>query len=61
VRVVVTAETRDLAEQRAELVAFHLADSMILPREQIETRAEQKPDLRAEMDGSVAVFIEHAD
>ena len=61
VRVVVTAENLALAEQRAELVAAHLADSMILPREQIETRAEQRPDLRAELDGHVAVIIEHAD
>lgn len=61
VRVVVTAETEDLAARRAELVAAHLATAMILPREQIETRAIQRPDLRAEMDGSVAVTIEHAD
>jgi hypothetical protein len=61
VRVVVTAESLALAEQRAELVATHLAGSMILPREQIETRAEQRPDLRAELDGRVAVIIEHAD
>lgn len=61
VRVVVTAETLALAQQRAEQVAALLADSMILPREQVETRAEQKPDLRAEMDGAVAVVIEHAD
>jgi hypothetical protein len=61
VRVVVTAESKELAAARAELVAMHLADSMILPREQIETEAVQRPDLRAEMDGSVAVTIEHAD
>ncbi|MBD3222938.1 hypothetical protein GF314_17045 [bacterium] len=61
VRVVVTAETEELAAARAELVAAHLADSMILPREQIETEAVQRPDLRAEMDGTVAVTIEHAD
>ena len=61
VRVVVTAETEELAGQRAVRVAEHLAVSMILPREQIETEAVQKPDLRAEMDGTVAVVIEHAD
>lgn len=61
VRVVVTAETMALAEQRADKVATHLAESMILPREQIETRAQQRPDLRAELDGQVAVIIEHAD
>ncbi len=61
VRVVVTAETEDLAATRARLVAAYLADSMIVPREQIETAAVQKPDLRAEMDGTVQVVIEHAD
>lgn len=61
IRVVVTAETRDLARARAELVAGFLAESMILPLEQVETEAVQKPDLRAEMDGSVAVVIEHVE
>ena len=49
-----------LAEQRSRTVAHFLADSMILPREQVETEFVQKPDLRAEMDGTVAVIIEHA-
>ncbi len=61
VRVVVTAETEALAAARARLVADYLADSMIVPRGQIETAAVQKPDLRAEMDGTVQVVIEHAD
>jgi hypothetical protein len=61
VRVVVIAETESLADARARLVAAYLADSMIVPREQIETEAVQKPDLRAEMDGTVQVVIEHAD
>ncbi len=61
IRVVVTAETQALAEVRADVVASYLAESMILPREQVETEAVQKPDLRAEMDGSVAVVIEHVE
>jgi outer membrane protein OmpA-like peptidoglycan-associated protein len=61
VRVVVVAEAEDLAVARARHVAAYLADSMIVPREQIETEGEQKPDLRAEMDGTVRVVIEHAD
>jgi hypothetical protein len=61
IRVVVTAEKESLAATRADLVAGFLADSMILPREQIETEVVQKPDLRAEMDGSVAVIIEHVE
>jgi len=61
IRVVVTAETEALALARADLVAGFLADSMILPREQVETEAVRKPDLRAEMDGSVAVIIEHVE
>lgn len=61
IRVVVTAETRQLAAARGDVVATFLADSMILPREQVETEAIQKPDLRSEMDGSVAVVIEHVE
>lgn len=59
VRVVVTAETMQLAEKRADSVGSFLASALILPREQVETEAVQKPDLRTELDGSVAVFIEH--
>jgi hypothetical protein len=61
IRVIVTAETQALAATRADLVATFLAESMILPREQVETEAVQQPDLRAEMDGSVAVVIEHVE
>ena len=41
-------------------VARFLADRMILPREQVETEFVQKPDLRAEMDGTVAVASRRA-
>lgn len=61
VRVIVVAEELRLAEIRADAVANFLAESMILPREQVETEAEQQADLRAEMDGSVLIVIEHAD
>jgi len=61
VRVVATAERLELAEQRADAVATFLAYSLIVPREQIETESIQREDLRAEMDGSVAVIIEHVD
>lgn len=61
VRVIVVAEDLDLAEQRADAVATFLADSMILPREQVETESRQQADLRAEMDGHVEIVIEHAD
>ena len=59
VRVVVTAETMALAEKRADSVGTFLAEAMILPREQVETEAVQRPDLRTELDGSVAIYIEH--
>jgi hypothetical protein len=59
VRVIVTAETMDLAVERADQVATYLAEELILPREQVETETVQKADLKAEMDGSVAVVIEH--
>ena len=61
VRVVVTAETAILAEMRASEVAAYLAESMILPLEQVATETILKPDLRAELDGSVAVVIEHVE
>lgn len=61
IRVIVTAETTQLADLRADQVATFLAEALILPREQVETESVQKPDLRAEMDGSVAVIIEHVD
>lgn len=60
-KVIVTAETKVLAEERAAEVAEFLADSMILPLEQVATQAVEKPDLHAEMDGSVAVVIEHVE
>ena len=61
VRVIVTAETEALAEQRADAVASFVATSIIVPREQIETEVVQRPDLRAEMDGSIAIVIEHVE
>ncbi|MFO7655114.1 MAG: hypothetical protein R6X25_15045 [Candidatus Krumholzibacteriia bacterium] len=61
VRVVVVAEAEPLAARRADAVATFLADSMILPREQVETGAVQRPDLRAELDGSVSIVIEHVE
>lgn len=61
VRVIVTAERQDLAAQRADRVGAFLAEALILPREQVETEAVQKPDLRSELDGSVAIVIEHVE
>jgi two-component system sensor histidine kinase QseC len=49
-----------IVAQRAD-VRFTLAESMILPREQVETEIVQKLDLRAELDGSVAVVIEQVE
>ncbi len=61
VRVIVTAETAILAERRASEVAAYLAESMILPLEQVATETILRPDLRSELDGSVAVVIEHVE
>ncbi len=61
VRVIVTAESASLAEKRASEVAAYLAESMILPLEQVATETILRPDLRAELDGSVAVVIEHVE
>lgn len=61
VKVIATAEQQELAERRADSVATFLAYSLIVPREQIETEAVQREDLRAELDGSVAIVIEHVE
>jgi hypothetical protein len=61
VRVVLTAENQDTAQERTEVVAKYLAESMILPLEQIETETIVRSDLRVEMDGSVAIIIEHVE
>lgn len=61
VRVEVEAETLELARERATNVANYLADSMLLPREQVEVQFVQKPNLRAELDGHVRVVVLHAD
>jgi hypothetical protein len=59
-KVVVQAETEELASRRAELVAKELTEAMILPGDWIKTEAQARPDLRAEMDGRVSIRIEHA-
>ncbi len=59
-KVVVQAETEELARARARVVAKELTAAMILPDDWIKTEAEARPDLRAEMDGSVSVRVEHA-
>lgn len=61
VRVHVEAETLELAQERADAVASYLASAMILPREQVETEASEKDELRAEMDGRIRIVVEHAD
>lgn len=61
VRVEVEAENLDLAQKRAQVVAHFLADTMLLPREQVEVQFVQKPNLRAELDGHVRVVVLHAD
>ncbi len=61
VRVVLTAEDKTTAAARTEVVAKYLAESMILPLEQIETETIVRSDLKVEMDGSVAIYIEHVE
>jgi hypothetical protein len=59
--IVVMAESKTLAENRAEMVADYLIESMILPDDWIETEALERPDLRSEMDGLVSIRVNHAD
>jgi hypothetical protein len=61
VKMVVVAEDQALAQRRADIAAVFLAESLVLPREQVETQAVQRPDLRAELDGSLRVVVLHAD
>ncbi len=61
VRVVLTAEDKNTADARTAVVAQYLAESMILPLEQIETETIVRSDLKVEMDGSIAVIIEHVE
>jgi hypothetical protein len=60
-KVVVQAESKRLAEDRAEKVAAFLADHMVLADEWVGIEAVAKPDLRSEMDGSVSIRVTHAD
>lgn len=60
-KVVVQAESKRLAEDRAKQVAEYLAESMVLTKEWIAVEAVAKPDLRSEMDGSVSIRVTHAD
>ncbi len=60
-KVVVQAESKRLAEDRAKKVAEFLAESMVLAADWIGIEAVAKPDLRSEMDGSVSIRVTHAD
>jgi hypothetical protein len=57
--VVVIAEEQSLAEKRAEKIAKYLTNSMILSEDWIKVVAIAQPDVRAEMDGSVSIRIDH--
>lgn len=59
-KVLVQAETKALAQERAALVAEYLVDEMILAEDWIETEAVARPDLRSEMDGLVSIRVAHA-
>ncbi|MCP4144901.1 MAG: hypothetical protein GY752_06405 [bacterium] len=58
--VVVVAEEQKLADNRATEIAEYLTESMILSEDWIEITAIAQPDVRAEMDGSVSIRIDHA-
>jgi len=60
-KVVIQAETQQLAEKRAELVAAYLTEHMILAENWIEIETLARPDLRAEMDGLVSIRVAHAE
>ena len=60
-KVVVQAETKRLAEDRAEAVSEFLTEHMILAEDWVSVEAVAKPDLRSEMDGSVSIRVTHAE
>ncbi len=60
-KVVVQAESKRLAQDRAEKVAEFLGEHMILSEDWVTVEAVAKPDLRSEMDGSVSIRVTHAD
>jgi hypothetical protein len=59
-KVVVQAENKRLAQDRAQVVAEFLVGCMLLSDDWIKVEAVAKPDLRSEMDGSVSIRVEHA-
>ena len=59
-KVVVQAENKRLAQDRAKVVAEFLVGCMLLSDDWIKVEAVAKPDLRSEMDGSVSIRVEHA-
>jgi hypothetical protein len=60
-RVVVQAENKRLAQDRAKEVAAYLTESLMMADDWIQTEAEARPDLRSEMDGSVSIRVEYAE
>jgi hypothetical protein len=60
-RVVVQAENKRLAQDRAKEVAAFLTENLMMADDWIRVEAEARPDLRAEMDGSVSIRVEYAE
>ena len=60
-KVFVVAEEEQLAIKRAEVVKDFVTSEMILAPDKVEVATAVRPNLRAELDGSVGIEIGHAD
>ena len=60
-KVLVVAEEEVLALRRAEKVKDFVIEGMIITPDKVEIETQVRPNLRAELDGSVSILVEHAD
>lgn len=60
-KVLVVAEEERLAARRADTVKEFVTAGMIITPDKVEIETLVKPNLRAELDGSVSILIEHTD
>ena len=60
-KVLVVAEEEVLALRRAEKVKDFVIEGMIITPDKVAIETQVRPNLRAELDGSVSILVEHAD
>lgn len=60
VTMTVTASSTALGEERAKVIAEHLAEQLIIPVEEIRRVVEEEPAAAVELDGEVTLTIHNA-